>query len=117
MRVTFPEPEKMNLIAYFLRDLLQTRLWDPQKQAQAQAMQGAILFQASNMQVVLEFGNEEVAISPEASKNFQAKIRGDLAALLDIAAGAPYFKFLLLGRLRIGGNLLLLLKLLKVLTP
>jgi len=42
-------------------------------------------------------------------------ITGEMNDLLDVALGESYLKLLLIGRIKIGGNILMLLKLLKVL--
>lgn len=115
MEVQLKESDRINLIGFFLRDLLRTNLQNESCKQSARRMKGAILFNASGMQATVVFKDESVQIQPGGVENVHAKISGEMSVLLDVALGANYLKFLLTGKIRIGGNILILLKLLKIL--
>ena len=105
----------MNLIGFFLHDLLKNNLKKGSCEETARQMNGAFLFEASGMQVTFVFQNESIEIHPGIAAKINAKIIGEMNDLLDVALGEGYLKLLLIGRIKIGGNILKLLKLLKVL--
>ncbi|MFQ5751676.1 MAG: SCP2 sterol-binding domain-containing protein [bacterium] len=115
MEVKITESNKMNLIGYFLRDILKTNLSSKKCQTVADKLQGAVVFDASGMKATLIFGKDAIEIYPGTAGGINAKITGDLNTLLDVALGANYLKLILAGKLKIGGNLFLLLKLIKLL--
>ncbi len=115
MEVKFFDPDKMNLIGYFLRDILRANLFYKPVQKKAEKLKGAILFNASGMEATLIFHDKSVEIYQGATENINANITGDLNALLDVALGANYLKFIITAKIKIGGNVFLLLKLMKIL--
>ena len=115
MEVQLKKAEKMNLIGFFLLDLLRDNLKNGSCEKTARQMNGAFLFEASGMQVTLIFQNESIEIHAGKVAKINAKITGEMNDLLDVALGESYLKLLLIGRIKIGGNILMLLKLLKVL--
>lgn len=106
----------MNLVGFFLRDLLRTKLVSERAQRIARQMSGTILFNASGMQTSVIFRRESIEIYSGVSDIINSKITGDLNALLDVALGENYLKFVLTGKIRIGGNVLKLLKFLQLLS-
>ncbi|MFQ5602253.1 MAG: SCP2 sterol-binding domain-containing protein [bacterium] len=115
MEVRFRDAEKVNLMGYFLRDLLRTNLKTRAGQTAAQALRGAFLFEASGMKTRLIFSGQSIEVASGNDLKYHAKIKGDLNTLLDIALGNHYLKFIFTGKIRISGNFFLLLKLMKVL--
>ncbi len=116
MEIKLADPDKMNLVGYFLRDLLTTNLTSEKRQKMARHLKGAILFNASGMLVTLTFHGEYIELHPGIANQTNSKIAGDLNALLDVALGANYLKYLLTRKIKIGGNVFKLLKLLKLLS-
>ena len=115
MIVQLKEPDKMNLIGFFLLDLLSDNLKNGGCEETARRMTGAFLFEASGMQITLVFRNEGIEIHPGMTAKINAKITGEMNDLLDVVLGEGYLKLLLSGKIKIGGNILELLKLLKIL--
>lgn len=115
MQVTFPQPDKMNLVAYFLRDMFRSRLENKKAQDLARRMEATILFDASGMQACVTFKGDDIEITSSAPGKIDARISGDLSTLLDIALGANYFMLIARRKVIIAGNLTKLLMLDKLL--
>ncbi len=115
MIVQLKEPDKMNLIGFFLHDLLKNNLKKGSCDEAARRIIGAILFEASGMQATLVFQKEAIEIHPGKVAKINSKITGEMNDLLDVAIGESYLKLLFIGKIKIGGNILMLLKLLKIL--
>ena len=115
MQVKFSEPEKMNLLGFFVRDLLRTNLATESSQKGARKLKGNINLDVSGMRVTLIFKDEAVQIATGNVKKSSCKMTGDMKSLLDVALGANYLKFLLSGKIKITGNVLMLLKLIELL--
>lgn len=113
--ITFAQPERMNLIAYFIRDLLRTKLSDSSAASRIKSLRGAFLFDAGGMQSTVEFREDGIRIHPGATPAANAAISGDLQTLLEVVLGANYVEFLLRRRIRIGGNPVRLLRLVRAL--
>ncbi|MFQ5822607.1 MAG: SCP2 sterol-binding domain-containing protein [bacterium] len=115
MEVKFPDPERMNLIGYFLRDILQTNLSSEESQKAARKLKGTFLISASSMDVTLSFNGESIVIYRGSFGKINSRVKGDLNALLDIVLGTNYLIFLFRGKIKVGGNLFKLLKVMKFL--
>ncbi|MFQ5769331.1 MAG: SCP2 sterol-binding domain-containing protein [bacterium] len=115
MEIKFLQPDRMNLIGYFLRDILRTNLSSEKVQKFAQNMKGAILFDASDMKATLIFQGDIIKIHQGTYHKINARIKGDLNALLDVALGSNYLTFLLKGKIKVGGNIFKLLKVMRLL--
>ena len=115
MEVKFAQAEQMNLIGYFLRDMLRTSLAYESGKKVAHRLRGSILFNVNGMEVTLVFKDEDIELHQGSLKPLDARIRGDLTALLDVAIGESYWKALLTGDIKVSGNLLKLLRLIKLL--
>ena len=115
MEVKFSNPEQMNLLGYFLRDLLKTSLTNEKNSKIARQLHSAFLFDANGMAATVTFRKDAVEIQQGNTADVFTKISGELNALLDVTFGESYLKYLLTGKIRIRGNVLKLLKLLKIL--
>lgn len=115
MEVKFSQAGQMNLIGYFLRDMFRTSLATESGKKVAHRLRGSILFSVSGMEVTLVFRGENIELHRGSLKPLDARIRGDLTALLDVALGASYWKALLTGDIKVNGNLLKLLSVMKLL--
>lgn len=116
MEVIFHEPERMNLIGYFLRDILRRNLSSEKSQKIAQNLRGAFLICASGMEVTLLFTGEDIEIHQGSAGKINARVKGDLNTLLDVVSGANYLLFLSKGKIKVSGNIFKFLKALKLLT-
>ena len=115
MLVELKEPDKMNLIGFFLRDLLRNNIKNGRCEEIARKVNGVFLFEASRMQITLVFQKDSIKIYPGKAAKINSRITGEMNDLLDVALGESYLKLLLIGRIKIGGNIFKLLKLLRVL--
>ncbi len=115
MIVQLKEFDKMNLIGFFLHDLLKNNLKKGSCEEIARRMNGAFLFEASRMQITLVFRKESIEIHPGKVAKINSRITGEMNDLLDVALGESYLPLLFTGKIKIGGNIFKLLKLLKVL--
>lgn len=97
------EPERMNLLGLLMRGLLLANLEDPELRARALRLRAAIRVRAGDMQVMLRFSPDGVAIASDGGPA-SAGVSGDMKSLLGIVAGASVVWPLLTGRVRIGGN-------------
>ncbi|MFQ5637956.1 MAG: SCP2 sterol-binding domain-containing protein [bacterium] len=105
----------MNLLGYFFRDLLKANLTDSTREKTARKMQGSFLFDATGMHITVVFRKDVVEIQPGKAAKVNGGIRGDLNTLLEVALGGGYVRYLLMGKIKIHGNVFKLLKLLEVL--
>ncbi|NMB74438.1 MAG: hypothetical protein GYA21_04835 [Myxococcales bacterium] len=120
MRVVFAPPERMNLLGYILRSLLERALSKPRLARRMRKVDRPIEIRASAMRVVLLTTGEEVVLRvPEQAGEPTARpaawVRGDLEALLGLTLGRGLVRNLLRGRLRVGGRVWRLLPLLSLL--
>ncbi|RMD92998.1 MAG: hypothetical protein D6813_04850 [Calditrichaeota bacterium] len=115
MQVVLTDPSRANLVDYFIREILQTNLQNPQKHRIAEKIKGIYLFQASGMTSMVNFNGEIIEIGRQSNGKIRAKVRGELNTLLEIILGANYIWLFLKGKIRINGNLIKLLNLLKLL--
>ncbi|MCC6521162.1 MAG: hypothetical protein IT373_00740 [Polyangiaceae bacterium] len=109
--VRLHEPERMNLLGLLMRGLLTANLEDPGLRARALALRGSIDVRAGDMHVTLRFAPEGVHIAADGT-SANARVSGDMKSLLGVVTGAGMIGPVLRGRVRIGGNPLLLLRVL-----
>ncbi|NIR48659.1 SCP2 sterol-binding domain-containing protein [candidate division KSB1 bacterium] len=115
MEVRFSNPEQMNLLGYFLRDLLRTSLSDERRTTIARQLKGSILFNASGMRSTLVFQKDTIEVCSGDGNGASSQITGDLESLLEVALNGNYLAHLVNGRIKVRGNLFKLLKLMKLL--
>ncbi len=110
MDVVFHEPDRVNLLGYFLRDLLKTKVSTVDGREKAAKIKGTIRFVAGEMACTATFSTRQIEISSKQSLAFNAQIRGELSGLVDIALGASYVQYLLLNRVKIKGDISILFR-------
>ncbi|MCC6525339.1 MAG: SCP2 sterol-binding domain-containing protein [Polyangiaceae bacterium] len=109
--VILHEPERMNLLGLLMRGLLAANLEDPELRARALRLRAGIHVRAGDMHVTLRFAEDGVHITAGAEAS-NARVSGDMKALLGVVTGAGMIGPVLRGRVRIGGNPFLLLRVL-----
>ncbi|MBI4952448.1 MAG: SCP2 sterol-binding domain-containing protein [Myxococcales bacterium] len=109
--VILHEPERMNLLGLLMRGLLAANLEEPALRARALGLRASIHVRAGDMHVTLRFAEDGVHISAGAEAS-NARVSGDMKALLGVVTGAGMIGPVLRGRVRIGGNPFLLLRVL-----
>ncbi|MCG8605322.1 SCP2 sterol-binding domain-containing protein, partial [bacterium] len=105
MEVRFTQPDKMNLIGYFLRDMLRTSLLSDGGLQAAGKLKGRILFRVNSMEVTLVFQQKKIELHQGVAEPIDAHILGDLTDLMRVALGANYLKSLLTGEIKVRGKL------------
>lgn len=115
MEVRFAQAEKMNLLGYFLRDILKNNLTSERREEVARSLSGGVLIRASGMEATLQFREDVIEIHQGETQPISSTVTGDLNALLEVAMGANYLGFLIKARIRVRGNLFQLIKLIKLL--
>ena len=105
----------MNLIGYFLKNILQRNAKSPENVKAIRKMRFSILIKASEMKATLLFKGEEIEIVSGGTDSFDTHVDGSLEALFKICLGQNYLLPLLTRKMKIGGNMLKLIPLLKLL--
>lgn len=111
-RVRLEEPEKMSILGLLMQGLLSNNLADEGKYARACSMKGDILVQAAKMSVTLRFDDGVLTIICGDAGRARAKVAGSMGSLLGVVTGDGVVGPFLSGKLKIGGNPFVLLKML-----
>lgn len=114
MAVVCVNPERSPLASFFLESLLARKIASA---AGARALAGferRIFLQAGEMKVTLAFRGTAVEIHPGEVAPWDAAVVADLATLLQLGLGRGYVWPFVTGRLRMRGNPLPLLTLLRL---
>jgi hypothetical protein len=114
-RVVLDHPETQNLLGLLLRTILENNLSDEAIYARVRAVRGEVQVQAGEMVITLRFEEGRVTIVSGPSESPRASVRGDMGAFLGVARGTGVVGPFLSGAVKIGGNPLLLLKLIPLL--
>jgi len=113
MAVRIDQPERMSLLGLILASLLERNLADAHKARAAAAMHGKAVVRSGEMAVTIAFGAGGVVITRGAAPDANASLSGPLDALTDLSLGRSLVRQGL--RLTLRGNLLLLLRLWRLL--
>jgi len=111
-RVVIDTPETMNLLGLLMSGLLATKLSDERIFSRVSGITGDILVRAGDMSVTLRMNGGGVTIIRGESERPLARVAGTMIALLDVVVKGRMLWPLLTGKLRIGGNPFILLKML-----
>jgi hypothetical protein len=110
--VRVAEPGRASLLALFLRSILERRLAG----RTALPIEGDVLVEGGRMRVRITFRPGEVLLGDGPLEgSYRARIRGDLASLLDFALGRRRIAHFLSGRIEAEGPIRLLLSLSRLL--
>jgi hypothetical protein len=110
--VIIEDPEHMSILGLLMRGLLETNLARPANAARAARLDGDVAVRAGSMGVTLRFGGGRVVILRDPGSKPRARVQGDMASLLTLVTGGGMAAPVLSRRVRVGGNLLMLLKML-----
>jgi hypothetical protein len=110
--VTVDRPESMNLLGLLMRGLLEENLRVPANARAAARMRGEVAVEAGGMEVTLRFADGGITVLPGASGRPRARVRGGMQDLLSMVTGGGLVGPVLAGRVRIGGNPFVLLRML-----
>lgn len=109
-------PERASLLALLVADRLACALERPELASRAAALRGSVALRGGPMAVTLTFDGASIRIADGVESGARAVIRGDLGALLAVAATGQPLRLLLTGRLAVRGSLPLAARLLSLLT-
>ncbi|MFC1609489.1 hypothetical protein ACFL6C_00895 [Myxococcota bacterium] len=90
---------------------------DEALQKKVQRLRGDVWLRAGNMWVTLCFDGEGIEVVRGRTERRRASVEGEMDALLGVVTGAGMFGPLLRRRMKVGGNLFFLLKMLPILVP
>lgn len=111
-RVVVEDPAHMNLLGLLMRGLLSESLRDDARYAAAKSLRGDVAVRAGTMAVTLRFGDGRLTIVRGASPSARASVAGTMTALLGVVLRQGMVRAFFSGKLRIGGNPLVLLRIL-----
>jgi hypothetical protein len=111
-RVVIDSPETMNLLGLLMSALLETNLADDPAFARARSIDGDVLVRAGQMAVTLRMGDGGLTIIRGDAGGSKARVSGTMPALLGVVAEGRMVWPFLTGKIRIGGNPLVLLRML-----
>jgi hypothetical protein len=117
-RVVIDKPESMNLLGLLMRSLLAANLANPSRARWVRGLEGDIEVQAGDMALTMRFHEDALTIVAGAPLNPIAKVKGTMGALLAVVTGKWHIVVLrfLCGKIRMGGNLLTLMKMLPLIS-
>lgn len=117
MNVRVENPERMNLMGLLMRGLLESSLRTARGAKAARRLRGDVCVHAGTMGVTLSFTESEIVLRSGETGKPRAYVRGEMKPLLEVVAGGPLIGPVLRGKVRVGGNLLMLLRLLPLIRP
>jgi len=110
--VTVQDPETMNLLGLLMKGTLETNLQLPGNATRAAKLKGDVFVRAGGMSVTLRFSKEGISVIKGATEKPRARVGGGMVALLGVVVGSGMVWPVLSGKIRIGGNPFMLLKML-----
>jgi hypothetical protein len=110
--VVLDDAPRMNLLGLLMRGLLVTNLAEPRLAARAARLKGTVEVAAGRMVANLAFEGPRIVIRTGPAERARARVAGDMVALLDVVTRRALVGPVLSGKVRLGGNLFFLLRLL-----
>ena len=110
--VRVEEPERMNLMGLLMRGLLESTVGTLRGSAIARKLRGEVRVMAGTMGVTLCFSEHEVVLKEIGSGRPRATVSGEMKPLLEIVSGCGLIVPVLTRKVKVSGNLLLLLRML-----
>ena len=114
-QVVLKDPESMNLMGLFLKTILERNMENASKAAVIQNMRATIDVKGGKMGVSLIIDRGTITIERGSPQRSNSRIAGTLDSMLSICTGGSYVAPVLSGKVKIGGNPFLLLRLLSLL--
>ena len=110
--VVLHDAPRANLLALLVRGLLVAGVTDPALARRARGLRGEVEVAAGRMVATLAFEGARVVVRSGPAQAPRARVSGDVTALLDVVARRALAQPVLAGRVRLGGNLAFLLRVL-----
>jgi hypothetical protein len=111
VRVVLPDPEHASLLALLVHRLLTARVGDPRSARTIARMRGEARLSAGRMTVGLAFEPGRIVVRPEPAAQPRAWVQGDVTTLLRCVATGLDLRSVIHGRLKVGGDPRMLLRL------
>ena len=111
-RVEVEHPESISLMGLLMRGLIEENLRIEANARRVARMRGDVAVQAGGMAVTLSFGDGGVTIRGGTPEHPAARVSGGMEDLLGMVTGGGLVGPVLSGRVRIGGNPFMLLRIL-----
>ena len=106
-------PGEMNLLGYIMRSLIERNLQTERGARAFARMKGSIMVGASRMRITMEFTDGDLVMEVGARKA-DVSVRGSMDSLLGVALGHGMVWPLLSGKLKVGGKVWRLLRMLNL---
>jgi hypothetical protein len=113
--VVFKTPGEMNLLGYILRGLVERNLETPKGARAFSKMKGTVLVGASRMKVTLDFSGEDLVVEVGGQGKADVRVQGSMDSLLGVSLGKGMIWPVLTRRLKVGGKVWRLLRMLPLL--
>lgn len=110
------EPETTNILGLLLKTIIDRNIKDLSKSAAIKNLTGQINIKAGRMLSCLTFDKGEVTIKNNYAEKAKAEIAGTLNAFMNISVGANPVCYIFKREVKIKGNVLFLLKIMKIVT-
>jgi len=113
--IVFKTPGEMNLLGYILRSLVERNLDTPKGARAFSRMKGTVLVGASKMTVTLDFSGDDLEMDVGEKGKADVRVRGSMDTLLGVSLGKGMVWPVLTRRLKVGGKVWRLLRMLPLL--
>ena len=112
--VKFRNPGEMSLVGYILQALIERNLKTERGVKALAKMKGRVLVGASQMELTLDFTGDDLVMAVGRDGKPDARVAGNMDALLGVALGKGMVGPVLSGKLKVGGKIWRLLPMLKL---
>jgi ubiquinone biosynthesis protein UbiJ len=116
MTITIESPDTQNLFGLIIASILEKNLNEPKKRNLIRRHKSLINIQAGKMKVNLTLSGDNVTIKQGFNDEANAYVKGTLGALLNLGLRRRLIRTFLTGEIKIGGNILRLLPLMKLIS-
>lgn len=114
MKLIVPDREKLNLLGYFIEKIIMKNCNDSNKKNWSKRFSAKLLITGSSMSVLVVLNEGVIKIMPTDERiKPDVSVKADLSTFLDIALGGNLIPIYLSGKIKLKGNLIKLIPMLK----
>ncbi len=110
--VRLKDPENTNVLGLLMGGLLTSMLQDEARLAKARSLSGDVWMRAGPMWATLSFDGNGVEVISGKTESRRASVEGEMGTLVGVVTGKGMVGPFLAGKIKIGGNPFMLLKML-----
>lgn len=114
--VTVDDPKRMSLLGLILASIIQRNLEHEENRRRIGRLSGAVAVTAGEMKVTLRFAEGRLTVTRAEDEKPRAAVSGTMDSLMGVALGRGMVGPWLAGKLKVSGNLLLLLRMLPLMS-